>query len=144
MGMERIPVRGQHLASKQHHAMEPHLATERHHTMEHHRSPPDHHRSPPDHHRSPPDHHRSPDHQPPCRFFLRNEPGNSAVYMEHAIRNREGRVLCPQLRSFVCPNCGATGDFAHTRAYCPRGPTVKSVVSALKQTLRLSDGRMRK
>ena len=85
-----------------------------------------------------------PDIQSPCRFCMRNEPGNWTVYMSHPVRDSKDRVVCPQLRSYVCPNCGATGDRAHTRAYCPLGPPVKSVVAALKQTYRLGDGRMRK
>lgn len=53
-----------------------------------------------------------------CAFCRQN--GESAeIYTSHRLKARNGRVLCPVLRSYVCPSCGATGDSAHTRNYCP-------------------------
>lgn len=53
-----------------------------------------------------------------CGFCKQN--GESAeIYASHRLKARNGRVLCPVLRSYVCPICGATGDTAHTRHYCP-------------------------
>ncbi|XP_017315150.1 nanos homolog 1 [Ictalurus punctatus] len=53
-----------------------------------------------------------------CGFCKQN--GESAeIYTSHRLKARNGRVLCPVLRSYVCPICGATGDAAHTRHYCP-------------------------
>ena len=36
-------------------------------------------------------------------------------YRSHQLKNSSGLVTCPVLRSFVCPICKATGDFAHTQ-----------------------------
>ncbi|MCI4394525.1 hypothetical protein PGIGA_G00169770 [Pangasianodon gigas] len=53
-----------------------------------------------------------------CGFCKQN--GESAeIYASHRLKARNGRVLCPVLRNYVCPICGATGDAAHTRHYCP-------------------------
>lgn len=68
-----------------------------------------------------------------CGFCKQN--GESAeIYTSHRLKARNGRVLCPVLRSYVCPTCGATGDTAHTRHYCParaptRAPTRPDVIS---------------
>lgn len=40
------------------------------------------------------------------------------LYTSHSLR-RGRRVECPILRGHVCEICGATGDRAHTRSYCP-------------------------
>lgn len=54
-----------------------------------------------------------------CGFCLQNGESEE-VYMSHRLKARDGRILCPILRSYVCPFCSATGDWAHTRQYCPR------------------------
>lgn len=54
-----------------------------------------------------------------CRFCRQN--GESPrVYRSHALRSEDGRVTCPILWSYTCPICGASGDQAHTRSYCPQ------------------------
>eukprot|EP00092_Neocalanus_flemingeri_P040382 GFUD01043981.1.p1 GENE.GFUD01043981.1~~GFUD01043981.1.p1 ORF type:complete len:276 (+),score=81.06 GFUD01043981.1:220-1047(+) len=53
-----------------------------------------------------------------CKFCHSN--GESeAQYRSHQLKNTNGLVICPVLRSFTCPICKATGDFAHTQRYCP-------------------------
>uniref|UniRef100_A0A671KBE2 Nanos homolog 2 n=1 Tax=Sinocyclocheilus anshuiensis TaxID=1608454 RepID=A0A671KBE2_9TELE len=52
--------------------------------------------------------------------FCRQNGETPVVYMSHRLKARDGRILCPILRSYVCPFCSATGDWAHTRHYCPR------------------------
>lgn len=53
-----------------------------------------------------------------CRFCKQN--GESRrVYRSHTLKSANGNVVCPILWNYTCPICGATGDYAHTRRYCP-------------------------
>jgi len=54
-----------------------------------------------------------------CKLCFSNGEAESQ-YRSHQLKNSSGLVTCPVLRSFVCPICKATGDFAHTQRYCPR------------------------
>nr|XP_031300338.1 nanos homolog 2 [Camelus dromedarius] len=52
-----------------------------------------------------------------CNFCKHN--GESRrVYTSHRLKTPGGVVVCPILRHYVCPLCGATGDQAHTLKYC--------------------------
>ncbi|KAK5877859.1 hypothetical protein CesoFtcFv8_025328 [Champsocephalus esox] len=54
-----------------------------------------------------------------CRFCKQN--GESVtVYRSHRLKSDEGKVICPILWNYTCPLCGASGDKAHTRRYCPQ------------------------
>ncbi|NXA98582.1 NANO3 protein, partial [Melanocharis versteri] len=55
----------------------------------------------------------------PCSFCQHNGEA-PIVYWSHSLRDAQGRLQCPVLRSYVCPQCGATQDQAHTRRFCPR------------------------
>jgi hypothetical protein len=63
----------------------------------------------------------------------------------HGLYNPETNVLqCPILRAYRCEACNATGDYAHTRTYCPRirmlEGNVRSTTIALKSTQRQANG----
>ncbi|XP_048196629.1 nanos homolog 3 [Perognathus longimembris pacificus] len=73
-----------------------------------------------------------------CSFCKHN--GESrAIYQSHVLKDEEGRVLCPILRDYVCPQCGATQDRAHTRRFCPL--TGQGYTSVYSYTTRNSAGK---
>ena len=82
-----------------------------------------------------------------CGFCKKNgEP--VSIYTSHRLHGEQGRVSCPYLRELVCELCGATGDFAHTRTYCPslktRRDQAAAIPTLLKATKHQSDGKLRK
>lgn len=60
-----------------------------------------------------------------CRFCRQN--GETArVYRSHKLKADDGKVICPILWNYTCPICAATGDYAHTRRYCPQAKRQRS------------------
>ena len=53
-----------------------------------------------------------------CAFCQRNGE-TKEFYTTHVLKDSKGKVICPVLRSYVCPSCKATGDQAHTIRHCP-------------------------
>nr|UFQ91327.1 nanos [Alitta virens] len=51
--------------------------------------------------------------------FCKTNGENEMIYSSHVLKEKNGRVCCPILRAYKCPNCGAHGDQAHTLKYCP-------------------------
>ncbi|XP_077484641.1 uncharacterized protein LOC144094599 [Amblyomma americanum] len=81
--------------------------------------------------------------------FCRTNGERREFYMGHTLRDysgpgRAGRVTCPVLRGYKCPQCGYPGgDQAHTIRYCPlnrRGDLAPSVYNTPRQ----SNGRLRR
>jgi len=82
-----------------------------------------------------------------CKF-CKNNGEMSSMYRSHVLRSPDtGFLVCPVLRAHVCEVCGATGDYGHTRNYCPKIQDEKrmkfGLPVSLKMTKRQSDGRIR-
>lgn len=56
--------------------------------------------------------------------FCKNNGADEILYKSHTVKDLKGRVLCPKLRLYKCPICGADGDQSHTVRYCPKKPIV--------------------
>lgn len=72
--------------------------------------------------------------------FCKNNGESDKVYKGHRLKDFYGRVVCPVLRSYVCPICNASGDSAHTIKYCPMGNKDESYKFKLHETPRTSSG----
>ncbi|KAF1420116.1 hypothetical protein FQV23_0005850, partial [Spheniscus humboldti] len=73
-----------------------------------------------------------------CAFCKHNGEAKH-VYSGHSLRDAGGRVQCPVLRSYVCPQCGATQDRAHTKRFCPL--TRHGYTSVYSRSARNSSGK---
>jgi len=60
-----------------------------------------------------------------CSFCRNNKEVDDWV-LSHQLKDSLNRVMCPILRSYVCPLCFASGDNAHTLGHCPLNPDKKN------------------
>ncbi|BFF90974.1 protein nanos [Drosophila madeirensis] len=70
--------------------------------------------------------------------FCENNNEPEAVVNSHSVRDNLNRVLCPKLRTYVCPICGASGDSAHTIKYCPKKPIITMEDAIKAESFRLA------
>ncbi|CAN7990731.1 unnamed protein product, partial [Ixodes hexagonus] len=76
-----------------------------------------------------------------CAFCKRN--GETRSFSStHVLKDKlTGLVVCPILRKHKCELCGATGDYSHTRSYCPKKTEEVFNMALLKRTPRNSTDR---
>ncbi|XP_053152453.1 nanos homolog 3 isoform X2 [Hemicordylus capensis] len=75
-----------------------------------------------------------------CSFCKHNGESRN-IYTSHKLKDAAGRVQCPILRNYVCPQCGASKDLAHTKRFCPL--TKKGYTSVYTSCSRNSAGKRR-
>ncbi|KAL8596842.1 hypothetical protein ACOMHN_027171 [Nucella lapillus] len=74
-----------------------------------------------------------------CAFCKRNGETRE-FYSTHILKDWRGMVVCPVLRAYTCPRCGASGDHAHTESHCPLSGNEPSLMATLR-TQRRSCGK---
>ncbi|OCT59403.1 hypothetical protein XELAEV_18000825mg [Xenopus laevis] len=71
--------------------------------------------------------------------FCKHNGESKRIYSKHNLKDKQGRVVCPILRNYVCSLCGATGENAHTRRFCPFSQ--KDYCSVYQDSLRNAAGK---
>lgn len=52
--------------------------------------------------------------------FCKTNGESEQIYTSHALKDSNGNVICPILKNYSCPECGASGEKTHTKKYCPK------------------------
>lgn len=74
--------------------------------------------------------------------FCKSNGETYEFYKSHSLKDSKGKVICPTLRAYKCPICGATGAYAHTQSYCPER-TVNTQVTRHAPLKKYPDGYVR-
>lgn len=53
-----------------------------------------------------------------CSFCKSNDE-QEIIYTSHSLKDADDNITCPILLRLRCPICGASGEKAHTKKYCP-------------------------
>ena len=53
-----------------------------------------------------------------CSFCKSNDEVE-IIYTSHSLKDADDNITCPVLLRLQCPICGASGEKAHTKKYCP-------------------------
>ena len=72
--------------------------------------------------------------------FCKNNGESEVVYNSHQLKDERGRVVCPILFYYKCPQCGAYGENAHTLKYCPKASNSYVDSKAIRATARTAAG----
>ncbi len=50
--------------------------------------------------------------------FCKNNGEKEEIYCSHLLKDSTGKIICPVLKTHICPICHQTGEKAHTLTYC--------------------------
>jgi protein nanos 1 len=57
--------------------------------------------------------------RPKMCSFCKSNGESQVIYTSHTLKDSTDKIICPILKMYTCPICGATGEAVHTKKYCP-------------------------